>query len=178
MFQDEIKTERLILRDITAADVDAVQVYASDPAVTRFMVWGPNTPTDSWNFVKEQLEAQAADDRRVFNKMVVRADNGLLIGAIELRLLNRLHQRAEFGYVYRSDQWGQGFATEAAQALVAFGFEELGLQRIEATCDPENQASANVLRKTGLTLEGRMRNHMKIRGRWRDSLLFARLRDD
>lgn len=68
--------------------------------------------------------------------------------------------------------WGRGYAIEIAQALVKFA-QALGLHRVEATCHPDNAASARVLTKAGLTLEGRLRDHLLVRGAWRDSLLFA-----
>lgn len=105
--------------------------------------------------------------------MVVRADIDLVIGSIEVRMLSSLHRQGEFGYVFRRDHWGRGYATEAARAMLAFGFAGLGMERISATCDPDNLASARVLTKAGLRYEGRMRHHQNIRGRWRDSLLFA-----
>jgi ribosomal-protein-alanine N-acetyltransferase len=62
--------------------------------------------------------------------------------------------------------------------VVAFGFERLGLERIHTTCDAENLASARVLEKTGMQLEGRLRHDMLIRGKWRDSLVYGILSDD
>jgi RimJ/RimL family protein N-acetyltransferase len=170
-------TERLVLRDITAEDVQAVHAYASDPEVCRFMVWGPNTLDDTQAFVREQLEALAAAEGMVYNKLVVDA-SGLVVGGAEFRVLSAEHRRGEFGHVYRRDQWGQGYATEVARAMVAFGFGELGLERISATCDPRNRASARVLEKAGLRLEGHLRHHLWVRGQWRDSLLYAVLSGD
>jgi hypothetical protein len=69
--------------------------------------------------------------------------------------------------------WGKGYATETANALVDFGFDKLNLHRVFATCDPANTASAHVLEKIGMKREGRMREHMWARGKWRDSLLYA-----
>lgn len=74
--------------------------------------------------------------------------------------------------------WGQGFATEMANVLLAFGFEQLGMHRIFATCDPENIASFNVLEKAGFQSEGRIRDHLRINGGWRDSLIYSMLRDE
>jgi [ribosomal protein S5]-alanine N-acetyltransferase len=168
---DELRTARLVLRDLTAEDFDAIHAYASDPEVCRFMVWGPNSPDETRVYLEEQLGALSTADRTVYNKAVVHA--GAVIGCVELRILDRQRGRAEFGYVFQRQHWGQGYATEAAQALVGFGFEGLGLKRIEATCDPENHASARVLQKVGLTLEGRLPRHVKVRGGWRDRLQFA-----
>jgi RimJ/RimL family protein N-acetyltransferase len=73
-------------------------------------------------------------------------------------------------------QWSQGYATEATRRLVRFGFDEFDLQRIEATCHPDNRASARVLEKAGFQYEGRMRDHLLVLGQWRDSLLYAAVR--
>ncbi len=70
------------------------------------------------------------------------------------------------------EYWGRGYATEVAQALVEFA-QASGMHRVEATCHPDNAASVRVLAKAGLTLEGRLRDHLLVRGAWRDSLLFS-----
>ena len=82
------------------------------------------------------------------------------------------------GYVFRRDAWGNGYATEAAKALAASGFGQLGMHRIYAHCDVDNVASARVLEKAGMQREGLLRQHMLIRGRWRDSYLYAALEDE
>lgn len=74
--------------------------------------------------------------------------------------------------------WGQGFATEMANVLLAFDFEQLGMHRIFATCDPKNIASFSVLEKAGFQSEGRIRDHLRINGGWRDSLIYSMLRDE
>lgn len=79
----------------------------------------------------------------------------------------------DVGYVLRRDRWGQGYGTETARMLVDFGFQTLGLHRIEATCDPYNVASRKILEKTGMQYEGRARQRLWVHGTWRDSLLFA-----
>jgi [ribosomal protein S5]-alanine N-acetyltransferase len=75
--------------------------------------------------------------------------------------------------VVRPDHWGQGYASEAAAAILHFAFASLGLHRVQATCRPENVASARVLEKIGMVEEGLLRDHIRIRGRWHDSLLYA-----
>jgi len=73
----------------------------------------------------------------------------------------------------RPEYWSRGIGTEAAGALIRFGFEKLGLHRIIAKCDPMNMASWRVMEKTGMRREGRLRENVKIRGEWRDSLLYS-----
>jgi [ribosomal protein S5]-alanine N-acetyltransferase len=96
-----------------------------------------------------------------------------LIGSIELRVVSFEHRRGEIGYVLAREWWGLGYATEATRRLLAFGFDQLGLHKISATCDPENRASVAVLTKNGMHQEGILRDHIYVRGQWRDRLLFS-----
>ncbi|MCJ7766774.1 GNAT family N-acetyltransferase, partial [Candidatus Bathyarchaeota archaeon] len=77
------------------------------------------------------------------------------------------------GYCLRRRYWRQSFGTETAKGLVNFGFNSLGLHRIFTTCIPANTASANVLEKTGMQLEGHPRQHRRVKGKWRNSLVYA-----
>ena len=83
--------------------------------------------------------------------------------------------QAGLGYCYRPDAWGRGYATEAAGTLVRFGFDVLMLHRIWAGCDPGNEASIRVLEKAGMTMEGRHRENVRIRGEFRDTLVYGLL---
>jgi len=80
--------------------------------------------------------------------------------------------------VLNREYWSLGYATVATRRPVQFGFDEMDLHRIEATCHPDNRASARVLEKVGFQFEGRMRDHMQACGQWRDSLLYATIRAD
>jgi RimJ/RimL family protein N-acetyltransferase len=88
------------------------------------------------------------------------------------------HRAGELGYTIRRDCWGEGHATEVARLLVELGFGRLGLERLAATCDPDNAASIRVLEKAGLCREGLLRGLYRVRGRRRDQLVFGCLRDD
>jgi [ribosomal protein S5]-alanine N-acetyltransferase len=104
--------------------------------------------------------------------VVVRA-TGNLVGAVHLGETSRAHRRGEMGNVLAQAHWGKGYATEAGAAMLRYGFDEVGFHRITATCDPDNVASARVLEKIGMRYEGQLRQHLLIRGRWRDRLAFA-----
>jgi ribosomal-protein-alanine N-acetyltransferase len=111
--------------------------------------------------------------RRYALAVVVRSDAERLIGSIELRVVSFEHRQGEIGYVLARESWGHGYATEATQRLLAFGFNELGLHKISATCDPENRASVAVLTNNGMHQEAVLRDHVHVRGEWRDRLLFS-----
>ena len=101
-----------------------------------------------------------------------------VIGTVSITITRQSHREGEVGYVFHPDYWGHGYATEATLRLLAFGFGELKLHRIYATCDPKNRASTRVLEKAGMRYEGHLRDHLIQRGAWRDSLLYAILEED
>ena len=171
----ELVTSRLLLRELTETDRDAVHRYAGDPAVTRFMDWGPNRLADTVAFLAESGGAANALPRVSYSLAVVVRASDELVGAVHLGEASSAHRRGEMGYVLAAAQWGKGYATEAAAAMLHFGFDRLRLHKITATCDPDNVASAHVLEKIGMRCEGRLRDHLLIRGQWRDRLTFAAL---
>jgi RimJ/RimL family protein N-acetyltransferase len=169
----ELRTERLVLRRFRPEDWGSVHMYGTDPEVVRFMEWGPNTPDETTVWLDRMIEAYDATPQTQFPFAVQRSADGRLVGSVELQIVNEEHRRGELGYVITRDAWGNGYATEAAAALLQFGFEQLGLHRIGATCDPENGGSGRILEKIGMQLEGCLRSFFHIRGEWRDRLVYA-----
>ncbi len=88
------------------------------------------------------------------------------------------NRTADMGYGLNSDFYGRGYATEAARAVLDFGFNDLGLHRIWATVDVNNDASRRVLERIGMKREGILRKDKLVRGRWRASYLYAILEDE
>lgn len=106
-----------------------------------------------------------------------RQDNGLR-GAITLSNVRRgVASTGTLGYWVAERYAGQGYATQAVEALCRYAFETLKLHRIEAACVPDNAASRTVLLRAGFELEGRARAYLKINGVWADHLLFGRVSD-
>ncbi len=174
----ELITARLILREFAADDWPAVLAYQRDPRYLRYYAWTNRSPEDVQQFVQMFLAQQVAQPRTKFQLAVVRRDTHQLIGNCGIRLKHDQATEADIGYELAPDQWGRGYATEAARAIVAFGFTELNLHRIAATCIAENTASAHVLEKIGMQLEGRLRQNEYFKDRWWDTLLYAMLKDD
>ncbi|MHC5035460.1 MAG: GNAT family N-acetyltransferase [Planctomycetota bacterium] len=174
----ELTTERLLLRELCEDDWQAVHEYGSDPEVVNHLPWGPNTEADTREFVARTIAAQSEEPRVHYTFAIVRKADGQLVGSIGLNVSSVPNREGWIGYALAKRFWGQGYATEAARAVVAFGFGQVGLHRIFATCDPQNVASARVLEKVGMRREGLMRQHMPVRGTWRDSCLYAILEDD
>jgi RimJ/RimL family protein N-acetyltransferase len=170
---EELRTGRLRLRAFRPGDWADVHAYGSDPEVVRFMDWGPNTIEESRHHTNRAVATAAVTPQLRFPYAVERLADGRVIGSVELTLTSLDHRRAEIGYVLVNAAWGQGYATEAAGAVIAHGFGPLGLHRIAATCDPDNAGSVRVLEKLGMACEGRLRAYFRIRGEWRDRLIWS-----
>lgn len=155
------------------ADLDAVHGYASDPEVTRYMSWGPNTRDDTRSFLHFVLSAASANPRLVYELGVIESATGRLVGACGLH--GSGDGQAMLGYCLHQDAWGMGYGTEAARAHLGFAFEQLRLHRVWAGTDPDNAASARVLEKLGMTREGHLRENAHLRSEWRDTIVFAML---
>jgi RimJ/RimL family protein N-acetyltransferase len=173
-----LTTDRLLLREFAEDDWPAVLAYQSDPRYLRFYHWTHRTEEDARAFVRMFLDQQAETPRRKYQLAVVLRAKGRLIGNCGIRLNAPETRAADIGYELDPRYWGHGYATEAARAIVAFGFEQLGLHRVWSWCIADNVGSARVLEKLGMRREGRLRDHEWFKGRWWDTLLYAILEDE
>lgn len=165
-----LTSERLVLRPFRIDDFDWLHPITVDPLVTLHTDWGPNEPGDTRAFL-EDARANGTGPHR-FTWTVTLIDGGG-IGSAELSVTSPASRRASFGYMLDPKVWGRGYATEAATLLIQFARTELSLHRLEAICRPDNHGSMRVLEKAGMGLEGRLHDHVLVRGTWCDSLLFA-----
>jgi ribosomal-protein-alanine N-acetyltransferase len=168
-----LETPRLVLRELHADDVPAIQGYAGDVDVVRHLDWGPNAPEDTAQFLATASAARGVVPRTAYHLAISLKTAGRLIGGCRIEIRSPVHRSGDLGYVLARHAWGQGYATEATRALLEFGFERLALHRVWATCDVENHASARVLEKIGMRREGQLRQNVRRRGEWRDSYLYA-----
>ncbi|MGD6967487.1 GNAT family N-acetyltransferase [Rossellomorea vietnamensis] len=174
----KIDGERIYLKELEQSDWRGVHSYASHELSSRYQVWGPNTEEESITFVKLAVEDGRRKPRTRFIFVIIHQGDDKVIGAVELTIKDIHNGAGAIGYIIHPDWWRNGFATEASKLLIHYGFRELKLHRIQATCNPENIASIKVLEKIGMTREGRMRDHLKMKEGWRDSLLYSILEDD
>lgn len=171
-----IKTERLSLRDFKQSDLANVHEYASNEEVVRHQTWGPNTVEQTLEFVSTCVMESSAPRRRTFNLAVVLGEDRVIGGC--MAAVGDDTYDAEIGYSFNPAFWGRGYASEAVSALTTFLFEKMDVQRIYATCGPQNIGSIRLLTNLGFRLDGRLRAHKLVRGERRDSLIWSRLRED
>ena len=173
-----IETERLVLREFLRDDWEKVHEYAVDPEVYHYMPWGPNSKDETSDFVERAITSRRRNPRLHFELAITLRGTGRLIGGGGIRAVDEGFRSADMGYCLRRDAWGVGFATETAAGLIGFGFEQLRVHRIWATCDTRNVRSAHVLEKVGMELEGTMRDDTWLRGQWRSSRLYSVLESE
>ena len=164
------------LRQIELADWPAVHSWASRAQVCRFQAWGPNTEDETRAFVATAVEAWEQSPQQRFAYAACMEDD--VVGMGELHVRSRGQRQGEITYVVHPRLWGRGIGTLIGEELLARGFHDLQLHRVHATCDPRNTGSARVLRKLGMTWEGRHRHTALIRDGWRDSEMFSILEDE
>ncbi|MFY0762251.1 GNAT family protein [Metabacillus dongyingensis] len=175
---NNLKSERVVLREIEEKDWIDVHKYASQEKVCQYQPWGPNSEKESKAYVKQIIVDAKREPRSQFVFAIIVKGNGRMIGAGEFNIRDYSNKVGEIGYIVNPDYWGMGFATEVANLLIEFGFKEFNLHRIYATCDPRNMGSSKVLEKVGMTKEGRIREDILLKDGWRDSLLYSILEQE
>jgi len=174
-----LETRRLRLRVPTLDDAAAIfRAYATDPAVTRFMLWEPHkSVADSRDFLAQAVTAwRLGDDHRPW--VIERLEDGAVVGMIGVTV--RRHA-VEAGYVLSRAAWGQGLIPEALNTVCDAAFEDPEIHRVWAVCDLENARSARVMEKAGMRFEGILRSYLvmpNIGPEPRDCRLYARVRGD
>jgi [ribosomal protein S5]-alanine N-acetyltransferase len=172
-----LETERLILRKMAPSDAEAVFAYASDPEVTRYVIWETHRSIeDSRAFL--ELESSKRESGGEPEWGIVYKGDHRFIGTCGIVSWDPDHARAELGYVLSRDYWGRGLMAEAVRAVISFCFQRMNLHRIEARCTAENAASARVMEKAGMTHEGTLRQREVIKGAYRDMELYAILKGE
>jgi RimJ/RimL family protein N-acetyltransferase len=162
------------LREMEADDLDALMAIVSDETTLAHTSLEQIPSRDEEAAFIARVEAQRSEQPRMRYELgVVVAATGELVGLSRLSVDRPQQRCGDLGYMIRRDHWGQGVATAATRILIRFGFDEIGLHRIWACHDPDNPASGRVLEKAGLTHEGRIREHLFVRGRWRDSVTYS-----
>jgi RimJ/RimL family protein N-acetyltransferase len=172
-----LETPRLVLRPFRHADAADLFAMYSDPEVFRHI------PVGDWKHIDESHQRIARDinmmgEGSYIRLAVERREDARVIGEVLLFNFALESKRAELGYALARSAWGCGYAAEALPPLVRYGFEQVGLNRIEAIIDPRNTASARVLDKLGFSHEGTQRERYIVRGQTSDGGLYALLRRD
>ena len=151
----ELKTSRLILRQFSAGDAQAMyDNWASDPEVTKFLTWPAHgSPRISAMVLGDWISSYSKAD---FYQWAVEYE-GSPIGSISVVSSNDRAESVEIGYCIGKNWWHKGIVSEALTEVIRFFFEDVGVNRVCARHDPNNPNSGAVMRKCGMTYEGTSR---------------------
>ena len=172
-----LKTRRLILRAFRLADAPVVQKLAGvfEIADTTLNIPHPYPEGAAIEWITSHPEQ--FNRRKEIHFAITLRETQKLIGAISLMNIKKDHSRAEMGYWIAKEHWNWGYATEAAEAMVNFGFNELNLHKIYATYFRRNPASGKVLEKIGMHQEGVLRSHIQKWGRYEDLVICGLIKE-
>ncbi|MEV6345220.1 GNAT family protein [Actinoplanes sp. NPDC051851] len=168
-----IHTARLALRPVTPADLDDVHAFQSHPEVAR---WALGGEPRARSLTEASVTAMAGEDALHAEGdclTLAAVSAGTVIGTVELVWRSESDQTAELGYVFHPGHGGRGLATEAAAALLDWGFGEFGLHRVYARCHARNEPSARLMTRLGMRREAHHVAAYRFRGEWTDQLVFA-----
>ena len=176
----ELSDATILLRPYRQQDADALYeaVRESVAEVSPWLPWCHENYSieESREFVSTR--GKSAADGEWYSFGVFDKESGKFLGGVGLNFINRVHMMSNLGYWVRSSAVGRGVATSATRLAARFGFEELGLHRIEIVAAVENIASQRVAEKAGALREALLRKRLLIRGESQDAVMFSLVPED
>lgn len=167
----KIRTERLLIRNFEWDDWQEVYHYTSQSSVMKYMPEGLLSKEETQNCMKQNMGKSAE------KFPVILVNTNTLIGHVEFFKYFGNHTY-EIGWVFNPKYHNKGYASEAAFAMLKYGFEELQLHRVVATCQPENVSSYRVMEKIGMRREGYFKKCIPHEDEWWDEYAYAILREE
>jgi ribosomal-protein-alanine N-acetyltransferase len=168
----EIKTPRLCLREFRDSDLQALLDLDAHPEMHIFEREQPSveeTQQKLESYLSDQLEMP----RKSYIMGITIPPNIEIRGIVKLSRQWEAIREWETGWAVHRNDWGRGYATEAAMFLMDWGFRELNIHRIVAFCHTDNAASVRVMQKLGMHLDGRLRETRWLNGEWWDEYVYA-----
>lgn len=172
-----LETDRLILRSLLIEDSEQIEKLASDYEVakTTLTIPHPYPKGSAKEFISSITKAE--EEGKIVIFAIIKKDDFSLVGIINLNL-QKSYDRAELAYWVGKPFWGKGYGTEAARALIQFGFQELNLNKIFAASFTNNPGSWRIMEKIGLKHEGILRQHVKKWDEYVDLTYYGLLREE
>ncbi|MDQ0229919.1 GNAT family N-acetyltransferase [Metabacillus malikii] len=171
-----LQTSNLLLRPFQLSDAERVQQLAGDKDVAKTTLNIPHPyPIEAavnWINTHPRLREQ----NNVFPMAVILKETNELIGSMTIRI-DKQHRKGELGYWIGKAYWGKGYATEAAEEIVRYGFEEHNVNKICGTAIASNTASCKVMEKLGMKQEGKLEKDLFINGEFVDVAVFGRIKE-
>jgi RimJ/RimL family protein N-acetyltransferase len=174
-----IVTPRLILRPYEARDLAALHAMFGREEVCRYLMWEPMDVDQARTLLERRVKQTRIEaDRDGILLAAVDSATDRMIGEFMLSVTSIKDRQGEIGWSLHPDAQGRGLATEGARAMLRVGFEDLGLHRIIAECDPRNEASLRVMERLAMRREAHFLDHEFLKGEWVGSIVCAMLESE
>ncbi len=169
-----VETGRLTLRPFADGDFDAMHAMRSDADVARYLYGGPLSPDETRSLLAQKAAgASWSREGDWLSVAAVERASGLTVGDISFRWVSERDRTAEIGFIFDPRHHGNGFATEAARALLDWAFTSAGFHRVIGRTEARNTASARVLEKLGMRLEAHFVENEWVKGEWQSELVYS-----
>jgi [ribosomal protein S5]-alanine N-acetyltransferase len=167
-----LHTKRLVLREITMEDTDSVFSIRSNKNAMKYI---GKPIAKSIDEAKELIQkfVDAIKNNEGITWGICLSDTNNVIGTIGFWRISKEHYRAEIGYMLHPDYWNKGIVTEAAEAVLEFGFKQLKFHSVEAFLTPENLGSVRLLEKSGFKKEGHFKENYFFEGVFSDTAVYS-----
>jgi RimJ/RimL family protein N-acetyltransferase len=172
-----LESERLILRRFVDSDVVRFLAYRNDPEVARYQSWESCTEHEAMVMIEELKSLQPGTPGEWFQFAIELKETASLIGDCALKV-EQDGRQAEIGFTLAREHQGKGYAAEAVSRLLDYAFGDLGLHRVVAITDQENEPSWALLERLGMRREGKFVRNMWFKGRWASEYLYAVLDEE
>ncbi|MBQ2991297.1 MAG: GNAT family N-acetyltransferase [Clostridia bacterium] len=172
-----LESERLILRRIAMRDAKDIFAYSKDPEVARHVLWSAQKElSEAKEYCRYMMKRYRNDEPASWGIIEKKTDT--LVGTIGYMDYSEDNASVEVGYSLARWMWNGGYMTEALRRVIAYTFESMDINRIEAQHETDNPSSGRVMEKCGMRKEGVLRQRLYNKGAYRDVALYAILRED
>ena len=175
---ETVTTERLVIRRPSEADLRDFLAYQTHPENLKYQPVEPLTEDKAAAFLAKQAALELGEEGGWVMFAVALRDGGRMIGEVGIYVEARKASAGNVGWSFHPEYQGQGYATEAAKALLVHAFQGLGLHRVTSGCDTRNAASFRLMERLGMRREGHLRQSQCRNGLWHDEYLYALLREE
>jgi RimJ/RimL family protein N-acetyltransferase len=174
---EPVETDRLLLRPYEEGDLDAIADLLSIPEVMRYLFEEPLSREEAAATLHRRIPMRKIEQEgdRLALVFTLR-ESGTVIGTVNLTLRSEEHRQGEIGYVFHPDHQGRGYATEAMQALLDYGFQTGRFHRIYGRCDARNFPSARLMERLGMRREAHFVENEWFKGVWGSEFMYAILK--
>ena len=171
-----LSTERLILRRVSEKDSEGIYRCFSDPDTMRYMGTPLDDPLSITGIVEDYMEGYDEGCSLIWS--LESRETGDFLGTAGFEDFSFLDLKAETGFTLLKSHRGKGYMSEAMKAIMEFGFEVMGLNRIEARVHPDNAGAVKLVVKLGLSLEGKLRKSVFFNGHFHHQLVYSILKEE